>query len=48
MLIFNSDPGIWYTGGNVAHARFMGRFLALQIAADVKGMPMQVYQQTPK
>jgi len=24
-------------------ARFFSRFLALQIAADVKGMPLQIY-----
>jgi len=36
-------PGIWFTGGNVMLARFFSRFLALQIAADVKGMPLQVW-----
>jgi cation diffusion facilitator CzcD-associated flavoprotein CzcO len=38
-----SDPGIWMTGGNVALARYFSRFLALQIAADIKGPPLQVY-----
>lgn len=38
-----SDPGIWFTGGNVMLARFFSRFLALQIAADVKDTPLQVY-----
>ncbi|KAF2429003.1 FAD/NAD(P)-binding domain-containing protein [Tothia fuscella] len=41
-------PGIWFTGGNVGLARFFSRFLALQIAADVKGMPLQVYSKTPQ
>jgi hypothetical protein len=36
-------PGIWFTGGNVMLARFFSRFLALQIAADLKGMPLQVW-----
>ncbi|KAE9992645.1 hypothetical protein Vi05172_g11959 [Venturia inaequalis] len=36
-------PGIWFTGGNLMLARFFSRFLALQIAADVKGVPLQVY-----
>jgi cation diffusion facilitator CzcD-associated flavoprotein CzcO len=36
-------PGIWFTGGNVALARFFSRFLAFQIAADLKGMPLTVY-----
>jgi hypothetical protein len=37
------DPNIWFTGGNVMLARFMSRFLALQIAADVAGTPLQIY-----
>jgi len=39
-------PGIWFTGGNVMLARFFSRFLALQIAADVKGTPLPVYSKT--
>ncbi|MBP2364782.1 flavin-containing monooxygenase [Pseudonocardia parietis] len=28
------QPGLWFMGGNLAMARFYGRFLALQLAAD--------------
>jgi cation diffusion facilitator CzcD-associated flavoprotein CzcO len=42
------DPSIWFTGGNVMQTRFMARFLALQIAADVKGMPLEAYSNTPQ
>ena len=29
------QPGLWFMGGNLAMARFYGRFLALQLAADL-------------
>ncbi|KAF2663349.1 FAD/NAD(P)-binding domain-containing protein [Microthyrium microscopicum] len=37
-------PGIWFTGGNVAIARFFSRFLALQIKSQVVGTPFEVYR----
>lgn len=38
-----TDPNIWFTGGAIPLARFYSRFLALQILADVKGVPMEPY-----
>ncbi|KAF2405184.1 FAD/NAD(P)-binding domain-containing protein [Trichodelitschia bisporula] len=40
-------PGVWFTGGNVAQARFFGRFLALQIKADLEGVPFKIYSERP-
>ncbi|KIM92618.1 hypothetical protein OIDMADRAFT_185081 [Oidiodendron maius Zn] len=40
-------PGIWYTGGSIAQARYFSRFLALQIKADVEGVPLERYTKTP-
>ncbi|KAH0145305.1 flavin-containing monooxygenase, partial [Aureobasidium melanogenum] len=40
-------PGIWYFGGGTAHARFLSRVLAMQIAADVRGKPFVPYTATP-
>ncbi|KAK5166750.1 hypothetical protein LTR04_000461 [Oleoguttula sp. CCFEE 6159] len=40
-------PGIWYTGGGMNQARYFSRFLALQIKADLEGMPLQPYTKTP-
>ena len=42
-----TDPGIWYTGGAIGQTRYFSRFLALQIKADVEGMPFQPYKKTP-
>jgi cation diffusion facilitator CzcD-associated flavoprotein CzcO len=43
----STDPRIWYTGGGVALARFYSRFLALQIKADLEGVPFEPYKETP-
>jgi hypothetical protein len=43
---FLTDPGIWYMGGSIGQARYMSRFLALQIKADVEGVPFQPYEDT--
>jgi hypothetical protein len=40
-------PGIWYFGGGTAHARFVSRTLAMQIAADVRGNAFVLYTATP-
>ncbi|KAH8802605.1 flavin-containing monooxygenase [Xylogone sp. PMI_703] len=40
-------PGIWYHGGTIGHARYYSRFIALQIKADLEGIPLQVYKKTP-
>ncbi|KAI4850494.1 flavin-containing monooxygenase [Aureobasidium sp. EXF-8845] len=40
-------PGIWYFGGGTAHARFVSRTLAMQIAADVRGNAFVPYTATP-
>ena len=34
-------------GGSIGQARYMSRFLALQIKADVEGVPFQPYTKTP-
>ncbi|EXM15812.1 FAD/NAD(P)-binding domain superfamily [Fusarium oxysporum f. sp. vasinfectum] len=41
-------PGMWYTGGGVCIARFYSRFLALQIKADLAGVPFEPYRKTPE
>ncbi|KAM0346972.1 hypothetical protein ACHAO7_011847 [Fusarium culmorum] len=41
-------PRMWYTGGGVAIARFYSRFLALQIKADLVGVPFEPYRETPE
>jgi thioredoxin reductase len=40
----NGQPGLWYVGGTIGHARYFSRFVALQIAAEKRGMPMEVYE----
>lgn len=40
------DPGLWYAGGSLAHARFLSRYIALQVKADLIGTPLSVYQKT--
>ncbi|KAG8665102.1 hypothetical protein FPOAC2_14352 [Fusarium poae] len=41
-------PRMWYTGGGVGIARFYSRFLALQIKADLAGVPFEPYRKTPE
>ncbi|PSK40344.1 hypothetical protein B9Z65_7 [Elsinoe australis] len=36
-------PHIWYFGGGTAQARFTSRFLAMQILAEVEGIPFKPY-----
>ncbi|EHY59245.1 hypothetical protein HRR83_001485 [Exophiala dermatitidis] len=37
------QPGLWYIGGTLGHARFYSRFVALSIMAEVIGTPLPVY-----
>jgi len=37
------QPGLFYMGGTVGHARYFSRFVALQIWAEMQGMPLPVY-----
>jgi hypothetical protein len=41
---FLADPGVWFTGGDIGIARYYGRFIALQIKAQLMGAPLQVYE----
>ena len=43
----SADRGIWYAGGAMGFARFYSRFLAMQIKADVEGVPFEPYTKTP-
>ncbi|OAP62649.1 hypothetical protein AYL99_01876 [Fonsecaea erecta] len=36
-------PGVWFTGGDIGIARYYGRFIALQIKAELMGTPLKVY-----
>jgi len=38
------DPGLWYMGGTIGHARYFSRHVALQIKAELMGMPLPVYE----
>lgn len=42
-----TDPALWYMGGSVAQARYMSRFVALQVHADLVGTPLEIYRATP-
>lgn len=37
------EPGMWYLGGALGHARYYSRFIALSIKADELGIPFPVY-----
>ncbi len=41
-------PQIWQIGGGFAHARYLTRFVALQIKADLLGKPLVPYTKTPE
>jgi hypothetical protein len=38
------QPGLWYVGGTIGHARYYSRFVALQIKAELEGKPLPVYE----
>jgi len=38
------EPGLWYMGGALGHARYFSRYIALSIKADDIGQPLPVYQ----
>ena len=41
------DPAFWYAGGAVGPARYMSRFVAMQIKAKMLGKPLPIYTDTP-
>ena len=43
MLMVDADPGLWFHGGTLGHARYMSRFVALQIKAELDGTPLTGY-----
>ncbi|KAJ4318836.1 hypothetical protein N0V84_006649 [Fusarium piperis] len=42
-LTKDPEPGMWYLGGTLGHARYYSRFIALSIKADALGTPLPVY-----
>ncbi|OQV09860.1 hypothetical protein CLAIMM_13940 [Cladophialophora immunda] len=40
---YAGHPGVWFTGGDIGIARYYGRFIALQIKAQLMGTPLKVY-----
>jgi len=40
-------PAFWYAGGAVGPARYMSRFVAMQIKAKMLGTPLPIYTDTP-
>jgi cation diffusion facilitator CzcD-associated flavoprotein CzcO len=42
-----ADPALWYTGHGFAHSRFMSRFVAMRIKAEIEGKGWDVYTVTP-
>ena len=40
----SGHPNLWYAGGTLGQARFMTRFIALQIKAKMLGMPLRRYE----
>lgn len=42
-----SDPGLWYIGGALGHARYYSRYIALHVKADTMGHPLPVYVGNP-
>ncbi|KAK7415662.1 hypothetical protein QQX98_005694 [Neonectria punicea] len=43
----SGHPAFWYHGGAVGQARYMSRFIALQIKAKLLGTPLPVYKSIP-
>lgn len=41
------DRRMWYHGGTIGMARYYSRFLALRIKAEMVGMPVEVYLESP-
>ncbi|KAH7397964.1 dimethylaniline monooxygenase (N-oxide forming) [Cadophora sp. MPI-SDFR-AT-0126] len=39
------QPGLWYMGGNIGHARYWSRHVAMQIKADLLGTPFKVFSE---
>jgi hypothetical protein len=43
ILFVPTDTGVWFTGGDIGLARYYGRFIALQIKAQLMGTPLKMY-----
>lgn len=43
LLMPQTDPAMWYHGGDQAQARYFSRFIAISIKASVMGLPLPVY-----
>ncbi|KAJ5174146.1 uncharacterized protein N7482_000023 [Penicillium canariense] len=41
-------PAFWFHGGAIGQARYMARFIALQIKAKLLGTPLPLYEDTPR
>jgi cation diffusion facilitator CzcD-associated flavoprotein CzcO len=39
----SGHPGLWYHGGTLGHGRYMSRFIALKIRAELDGKELPVY-----
>jgi len=37
------DKGFWFCWGDMGNTRFFSRFIALQIKADIEGVPFEPY-----
>lgn len=46
--VYVSDPRIWYTGQGFDYSRYYSRFVAMRIKADVDGVPIKPYLDTPE
>jgi hypothetical protein len=43
VLMMFIEPGLWYIGGGINHARFYSRFIAMQIKAALEGKSFPVF-----
>ncbi|KAH6714086.1 putative flavin-containing monooxygenase [Leptodontidium sp. MPI-SDFR-AT-0119] len=43
---YTGHPGVWYTGGDIAFARYYNRFIALQIKSQLMGAPLEVHKES--
>jgi hypothetical protein len=42
-VLLSAEPGLWYLGGALGHARYYSRYIALSIKAHELGTPIPVY-----
>jgi hypothetical protein len=43
LTMLNVDPAFWFHGGAIGQARYMSRFIALQVKAKLLGTPLPFY-----